>query len=391
MKKYVTKKIVAAHLYPSPFTNESRMLREFDTLRKYKVVDRVIVVAAREKGLQDYEEMSDAFIHVYRFSKGYSKPNCSILLKLIGFIVWSLKVITFLNSKQDIGIVQCHSFSVLPIGIAYKLKAGIRVIYDAHELESEKAGNGIFRRVLYRQIERVLLKKVDEVWVVSDAIKNWYKSVQRVDTKVVYNYPYSSSRFSKTTNRVDLRKIFNISKTPLLFLYQGVLCKGRGVERIIQWFRRVNPKDAHVVFLGDGPIGNVVKIAADRYDNIHFHKAVPPNNLMNYTATADVGLSFIEPVSLSYRYCLPNKLFEYLHAGIGIWASDLPEMRKVIREVRNGILLDPNIETAEAANLIKSTTIEEVANWKEASRRLRYKYTWEREEKKVINAYNKYM
>ena len=74
--------------------------------------------------------------------------------------------------------------------------------------------------------------------------------------------------------------------------------------------------------------------------NIIFTGAVNYNKLLEYTASADIGLSLFEDVSLSYRLALPNKLFEYAMANIPVIATDLPAIRKIHEEFNFGELIE---------------------------------------------------
>ena len=65
---------------------------------------------------------------------------------------------------------------------------------------------------------------------------------------------------------------------------------------------------------------------------MHFQPAVPYEEVLNYTGDADVGLVSVKPVCLSYLYCLPNKLFESIQAGIPVLVNDLPDCVALIEE-----------------------------------------------------------
>ena len=60
---------------------------------------------------------------------------------------------------------------------------------------------------------------------------------------------------------------------------------------------------------------------------IRLHPAVRPQILAEYTASADVGMCLIEDTCLSYRYCMPNKLFEYFAAGVPLSLAACRKLR----------------------------------------------------------------
>jgi glycosyltransferase involved in cell wall biosynthesis len=69
---------------------------------------------------------------------------------------------------------------------------------------------------------------------------------------------------------------------------------------------------------------------------------VPTEDVVRWAAGADVGLALIQNVSLSYFLSLPNKLFEYVAAGLPVVASDFPELRGVVEGRARGAVCAPD-------------------------------------------------
>jgi len=84
-------------------------------------------------------------------------------------------------------------------------------------------------------------------------------------------------------------------------------------------------------------------------DRVRFFGPIPNDELLYYTASADVGLCVIRGQSLSYRWSMPNKLFEYMMAGIPVVASDFEEMGRVVREEGVGTVCNPDDPQSIAA------------------------------------------
>src|SRR5262249_47343357 len=139
------------------------------------------------------------------------------------------------------------------------------------------------------------------------------------------------------------RHALDIPSNDLIFFYQGVLDRGRGVETTLAAFAKA-PPGRHVVFLGFGRMQAIVEDYARRYPNIHFHPAVPPGELRQYTRSGDVGLCIISPLCLSYRYGFPNKLFEYMACGVPVIATDLPEIGAVVKAAGAGWTIENSPE-----------------------------------------------
>ena len=98
-----------------------------------------------------------------------------------------------------------------------------------------------------------------------------------------------------------------------------------------------------LLMLGDGEQkNNFQKLAVELgiSDRLIFAGSIKQDELINYTAGADIGLSLIENISISYYHALPNKLFEYIMAGLPVLSSDLPQMKKIIDTYKVGEAID---------------------------------------------------
>ena len=105
-------------------------------------------------------------------------------------------------------------------------------------------------------------------------------------------------------------------------------------------------------------------------------------------ASADIGVAPIENVCLSYYLCSPNKLFEYLLAGLPVVTSDFPELKRVVEQFQVGGYFDPSspeqIASAVEMVLNDSTMSEKLVA---AKQRILADYCWENESVKLLEAY----
>jgi len=120
--------------------------------------------------------------------------------------------------------------------------------------------------------------------------------------------------------------------------------------------------------------------------NIHFLKAVPPEQVVGITRSADLGISFIENTCLSYYYCLPNKVFEYLSAEIPFICSDLPDLRNEFEPYHVSWFVDTE---ERLAALINSITKEEIVEKKRNVSLHKSRWTWDNEKQVIHSIYNK--
>jgi glycosyltransferase involved in cell wall biosynthesis len=79
---------------------------------------------------------------------------------------------------------------------------------------------------------------------------------------------------------------------------------------------------------------------------------IAQEELINYTAGGDLGICLIENISVSYYHALPNKLFEYINAGLPVISSNLPQMKKIVDNYDTGIVVD-DLSAESIASSIK--------------------------------------
>jgi len=182
------------------------------------------------------------------------------------------------------------------------------------------------------------------------------------------------------------REKFDIKKDQIIFLYQGDLGVGRNITNLIKSFSRLKSKDKVIVFMGDGPFLNQVKNASKKSDYIFYHEAVDPDILLNYTSSADIGMSLIENTSKSYNYCMPNKMFEYMMAGIPIIVTDLYEMSNFIKNNNIGYILK-GYSVEEIINLVDSIDKYMLSAFFNNINDTKRKYNWGEQEKILLEVY----
>jgi len=137
----------------------------------------------------------------------------------------------------------------------------------------------------------------------------------------------------------------------VIVLHQGNIQHGRGGNVLIEAMRQV--RGADLVFLGGGSMRPALELAvrAGGIERIHFLDPVSPAELLAVTASAHIGVTLLEDTCLNHRFALPNKLFEYLMAGLPVVASDLPEIRGVVAGFEVGELVDAGEPASIAAGI----------------------------------------
>jgi glycosyltransferase involved in cell wall biosynthesis len=368
---------VNVHLYQSTFTHESRILRITHSLAKAALFDKILIVV-RGDGNLAARQWIDSIREVHRIRARFWSVS-----KFLGLLEWLIRATWHVLATRPC-CVNAHSLPALPIGVAAKWVCGARLVYDTHELETEAATLQGIRKWLYKFVERALIRYADEVVVVGPAIAGWYsKQYALQNVHVVRNFPLLAV---EPTTAPMLRRELGISSDDIVFLYQGVTGVGRGIELLLRVFQNVS-RDKHLVVIGYGQLAKAIEDAAKDFRQIHFVPAVAPSVLPQWTAGADVGLSVIENICLSYYYCLPNKIFEYLACGIPIIASDFPEMARLVDDLQCGWTVP--VQLSALQRLIDGMTRQEIDRKKEAAITHRASCRWEVEESALLRMYQK--
>jgi glycosyltransferase involved in cell wall biosynthesis len=305
----------------------------------------------------------------------------AVLMHSFSVIELTIKMVfKAINLKPK--VIHCHDTLVLPLGVIVKLFTGAQLIYDTHELESDRNGlsKTLGRITLF--VEKLLWRSLDALIVVSPSIERWYKdNIGKKYSKIILNAPIvSESDFNY--DKSYLREKFSIHPDSKIFIYIGILGKGRGIELIIEAFKN-NDINSSLVFLGYGELADDLRGLASRYSNIYLHDAVPHAQVTAIAKSANVGLCLIQNVSLSDYYCLPNKLFEYTFSEISVLASNFPDISQLVQKYNLGKCTELSSESIyraikefESLKLLPKIDLENL-----------YDLTWEAQEEKILKLY----
>lgn len=253
-------------------------------------------------------------------------------------------------------LIHCHDTPLLPMGVLLAWIFGGKVIYDAHELESNKNGQSGVMSKATRLVEWVCWAKVDGFITVSNSILRWYEKNFSVKTSaLVLNSPIVSDAPGTVKAPRYFHDLYKINQESLVFVYLGLFVPGRGIEKLLQVFSdgRVT---AHVVFVGRGPQRALIEKYASVHSGVHVHDAVAHGLVVELVRSADYGLCLVENVSLSDYYALPNKLFEYAFAGVPVLASNFPDMRQLIDQYGLGAVAENEVQAITQAVLSLQST-----------------------------------
>ncbi|PKQ41253.1 glycosyl transferase family 1 [Pseudomonas sp. YY-1] len=370
-----------AHINMNEFTNASRVLKQVSSLVESNVFESIMIIALGTDALRKHEVLAPR-VELYRISLLTRKLPKNLLFQSVKYIEFFFRSI-WLLARFKPQVVNAHALLVMPIACAYKLIFKAHLVYDAHELETEQEGGGGLRKSMSKWLERKLIYSHDLMFVVSESIADWYVRVYGIARPlVVLNAPVR--RAIKKNNH--FRQQLGIRENQIILLYQGVLGAGRGVQLIVEAFKQRFDDRVVAVFMGYGVLQAEVEAAAAQYNNIFFYPAVPSQIVLEYTSSADLGVSLIENTCLSYFYCMPNKLFEYSMAGLPVVVSNMRDMSDLVSKNKMGVVVE-DLTAAGINRVVDDLLVQDLASMSDCAYRVACEYAWDVQEQKMLNAY----
>jgi glycosyltransferase involved in cell wall biosynthesis len=261
-----------------------------------------------------------------------------------------------------------------------------KLIFDSHEYFTElpELEGRAFVRGIWLALERAILPRIKYSYTVCGSIANEYKKSYGINMTVVRNLP---ARKQSSTNEMP-RLDFNGKK---IILYQGVVNIGRGIEQVMDVMKDFD--DAVFVIIGNGDIKERLVNKGKEIgliDKIFFMDKVQFDQLPAYTRQADVGISLEENLGLNYYYSLPNKLFDYIQAGVPVLSTAFPEKEAIIQKYNIGLTIE-NLEPATLTKALHDMLYDEQkrSGWKRNLLIAADELCWENEERILLEVYQK--
>lgn len=369
-------------LLTNSFKNDIRVLKEAKTLAENNY-DIEILCWDRESELLEKEiELIDK-IQIKRFYS-YAKYGTG-KKQLFGFLKFVYQVYKYLKNKEY-DIIHAHDLDGLIAGkLILLFKKNKKILYDSHEFFSGYDSLKINKKNFF--LEKILLKEKDFIITVSESIAQKLKQNYRIkNIEVIKNIPYY--KFIKHKKNL-LRKELNIEEDKIILLYQGELIKGRGLEKLIEVLQKLTANYV-IVYIGKGNYkNNLLKYANEKGvgNRVYFKEFIENQKLVDYTNSGDIGFCLIEKKSLSYYYCLPNKLFEFIQGELPIISSNFPDLENIVLKNNIGISVNPENITEIAFAIEKIIRDKVVYSYN--IKKCKKIYNWENESKKLLKFYKK--
>lgn len=229
--------------------------------------------------------------------------------------------------------------TLLPNYLVSKLKS-IPLIYDSHEIfcEVPELQHNPSKKRIWEKLESLIVPKLKHCITVNQSIAQYFTAKYKVSFTFVRNIPSYPPLTNKKT-----REALGLPSTKKIIILQGAgINVQRGAEELVEAFKYLDDEFL-LLIIGSGDVihqlkENTTKLSLQ--DKILFKDKMPASELRYYTANADLGVTIDKDTNLNYHFSLPNKVFDYLNAGIPLLATRLPEIEAIVKHYNVGTFID---------------------------------------------------
>lgn len=270
--------------------------------------------------------------------------------------------------------------SLLPNYLVSKIKK-VPIVFDSHEIFSELPSltGRKFKKKIWKMLESSLVPKMKHFYTVSEGYADWFEKEYGNRPEIIMNVPEIQA---ENHNRLQI-ELPETKENQKILIYQGAINISRGIDKMILAMELI--ENAQLWIIGNGPKKEEYqKLTSEKGldSKVIFIGTVPPDQLKLITPKADLGFSLEEDLGISYRYALPNKIFDYMHAGVPVLGTDLPDIKKTIENYKIGKTVSDHT-SEHIAKMTNEMLAEGKETYSENLKKAALVFNWSNEEKKL--------
>lgn len=327
-------------------------------------------------------------------SRDYKTKRMFLLFEkgVLFYAEYQIRLFFYLLFHKSDVLIPNDLDTLLPNYLISKIKSA-HLVYDTHELfcEVPELQNSPIKRKIWKSLEKSIFPKLKYVFTVNDSIAKIYSEEYGVSVKVVRNIAMRTNL--GTANSLTKEELELPINKKIIVLQGAGINMDRGAEEAVEAMQYVY--NAILLIIGSGDVLAILKhrvIQLKLQDKVRFIGKVPLEKLLQYTRHADLGLTLDKDTNINYRYSLPNKLFDYIHSGVPVLASDLTEVKKIVLHYNVGDCIENHApqHIADKINTILSNE-DRLQMWKKNTNIAASELNWQNEEKGLVAVYSQFL
>lgn len=256
------------------------------------------------------------------------------------YAAFNLRLALFLLTRKRIDVLVSNDLDTLLANyVTSRFRRKTTLVYDSHEYFTEVPElieRPIVQRI-WEKIERHTLPHVQVMYTVNASIAELYNQKYNRSVHIVRNVPPLWK-----PNQIPSKSELGIPENTFLIIIQGAgINIDRGAEEAVEAMLHI--EHAVLLIVGDGDVVPQLKKYVNDYglnEKVLFFGKRPYHELMCFTYHASIGLTLDKPKNINYRFSLPNKVFDYIHAETPFICTNLVEVAQVAEKHQVGWVLE---------------------------------------------------
>lgn len=369
------KKIITVSVI-SELTTDQRVIRVCDTLQEMGFDVRVIA-----------RRFSNS-LPLEKYSFKCSRIKCFFRKGFMQFAEFNTKLFFRLLFSRSTYFLANDLDTLVPNYIVSKMR-NKKIFYDTHEYYTgvPELKNSPIKKGIWKFFEDRIFPKLKVVYTVNESIKKLYKEEYQNNISVIRNVPVS--------NNVIPAELPQHWKERKILLMQGIgIHPGRGGLELLEMMKFMSD-EYYLVYIGSGSLWDTIKMKRIEWKleyKVEMLNKMPPSKLKQYTSLAHLGFSLDGFDNINYLFNLPNKIFDYIQAGVPVAAFPIPEVKNIIEQYQCGICFksqNPECMADQVMQLMENKQLYE--KLKENSLAAAKELCWEKEKDKLIAIYQDFL
>ena len=273
--------------------------------------------------------------------------------------------------------------TLLPNYLVSKIKS-TSLVYDSHEYFTEvpELINRPRVQSVWKSLESWMLPKLTNTITVNQSIAELYNRDYGIEMNVLRNVP----RIAKNVEPKSREELGLPENEKIIILQGSGINIDRGAEEAVEAMKFLS--DTILLIIGSGDVIPQLKQKVQLEGlarKVLFKGRMPYAEMMQHTMVANLGLTLDKDTNINYRFSLPNKLFDYIHAGVPVLASDLKEVKAIVQSFKVGDVVssvEPELIAEKIKEMLGSAKLPE---WKSNCIYAREELNWNTESEVLKN------
>lgn len=271
-------------------------------------------------------------------------------------------------NMQQYSLILANDIESLPLAFHLAEGTTAKILFDAHEYAPRHFEDRLYWKIFFQGFNKYFCRKyipqVGDMMTVCDGLATEYQKDFGVLPKVMTNAP--AYREGLQPSEVNPKRI--------RLIHHGILTISRKIGNMIEMMQYVDERFTLDLMLKIPPTASQktknhleeLKAMAAQARNTRFVPPLLSHEVIDYIQQYDIGLFLLEPINFNYTHALPNKLFDFIQARLGVAIGPSLEMEKVVRKHQLGVVSD-DFTPQSLARSLNALTLEDIVNFKQNS------------------------